>query len=156
MDADSLKAIRKSLYRFCNHRDRTLQEVKKYIKKFSLTPLQEDSLIMELVESNLVDEYRFARNYARGKFRINGWGKTKIAHRLRQKGFGEGIIQIALNEIDDEEYLSVMAKHIWTKKKEINFKPGDEAGEVKIIRYLMSKGFECDLVKKALESKDER
>ncbi|KFD38493.1 regulatory protein RecX [Schleiferia thermophila] len=154
MDTDKLKTIRKSLTKYCSYRDRTLVEVKNYIKRFSLTQLEEDSLILELVESNLVDEYRFARHYASGKFRINGWGREKISYNLRQKGFSESIIRIALSEIDDEEYQIVLAKHIRAKKRQIHLKPGDERGKNKIIRHLISKGFEYELVRCALENNE--
>ena len=44
--------------------------------------LQMDTLIAELKDDDFLNEERFARTFCSGKFKINKWGKQKIAFEL--------------------------------------------------------------------------
>ena len=45
-----------------------------------------DLLIIELIQFNFLNEERYARSFARGKFRIKKWGKLKIRMALKKRG----------------------------------------------------------------------
>ncbi len=64
----------------------------------------------------------FARNYARGKFRIKNWGKRKIVYELKLLQISDYCIKKGLEEIDPEEYEITLAKlghQKWVELKKI-------------------------------------
>jgi len=65
-----------------------------------------EEIISELIDENFLDEERFARSYARGKFRIKKWGKNKITQELKRKKVSAYCIKKGMTEIDEEEYLA--------------------------------------------------
>lgn len=92
-----------------------------------------------------LDEERFARLYARGKFNGRKWGRVKIMDQLRAKGIPQTTILDALDEIPEETYLQVLEEEFAKKWRET--KGGnhwDKKGRV--MRYLRQKGYETDLI----------
>lgn len=146
MESDELKAAKKALLHYCNYRERTTKEVREYLKKFPLKSLEAEILLCELIENDVVNDYRFAKMYVSGKFRINGWGKDKIAYYLRSFGISDSIIAIALEEIDDEEYRSLAKKFVEKKQKDLGKKDLSKDVYKKIFNYLKAKGFEKELI----------
>jgi regulatory protein len=89
-----------------------------------------------------LNEERFAKSYARGKFRISKWGRNKILYGLRGKKVADYCIQKGLLEIDEEEYITVLDDLITKKLKgETSF----EARQ-KVVASLQNKGFEQEII----------
>jgi regulatory protein len=59
---------------------------------------------LDAFAADWVSEERFARAYARGKFRSLGWGRIKITQGLRAKGVSAACVALGLSELDPEEY----------------------------------------------------
>jgi len=133
-----------SIIRYCNYQPRCHQEVRN--KLFALGYSKEDveNYISELIGNDLLNEERYARAIARGKFRIKKWGRIKIIQQLRQNRISEYCIKKGLSEIDANEYFDT-AKRLAQKRieeKKLNNK------EIKnnIYKYLIQKGYESNLV----------
>lgn len=152
MEAEELKKIKQALNAYCSYRERSLNEVKEYIKKFRLEPIDEDKIICELIENNIVNDYRYAQMYVSGKFRINGWGREKIAFSLQQKGIPQHIIEIALQAIDDEDYENVALKLLKKKQKETKKTSSPFELRKKMFAFLKSRGFESELINDLLNA----
>jgi regulatory protein len=101
-------------------------------------------VIATLISEGYLNEERFARSFARGKFRINHWGKAKIEAELRGRGVSKQNIQKSFEEISDEEYEETLRKII--RKTAGSKIPNDRKGRQSLIRKLMQKGFEASLV----------
>lgn len=152
MDGDELKKIKQAVNAYCSYRERSVKEVKDYIKKFHLSIVEEDKLICELVENDLVNDYRYAQLYVSGKFRINGWGREKIAYHLQQQGIPANIIEIAMQAIDDEDYQNIALKLLLKKQKELKNATSPYEVRKKMYAYLRSRGFESDLINSLLNT----
>jgi regulatory protein len=61
-------------------------------------------MISELISSRFLNEERFAKAYAGGKFRMKKWGKAKIQYQLKSEGLSKRCIALGLKEIDSDEY----------------------------------------------------
>lgn len=74
------------------------------------------------------------------------FGVAKIAHELREKGVSSELIESAVSQIKDNELDN--AKEIWQKK----FKTAPENRDewAKQARFLQSRGFGFDTIKKVL------
>jgi len=106
-EKNSFKEVLSSLERFCAYQERCTMEIEQKLKEYPLTDEDKSSLITQLTQSDLLNENRFATNYARGKFRIKKWGKIRIQQKLRSKKIAEESIQHALNQLDPIEYKEV-------------------------------------------------
>jgi len=107
-------------------------------------------MIAELIQGNYLNEERFAIAFARGKFRMNHWGKRKIEYALKEKFISDYCIKKSLRLIPQKEYLEILEK--LAKEKYESLK-GEQylVRKKKTIDYLTGRGFEWELVKDALE-----
>ena len=119
------------------------------LKSWGLIQEVIDLLIIELVQFNFLNEERFARSFARGKFRINKWGKIKIRKELKKRDVYLKCIDLAMQEIDDKTYI-ITLKEILQKKNDILKETNSFNRKMKLIRYLVNRGYEYDLIDDAL------
>ena len=66
-------------------------------------PEAQAELVADLMANGFLNEERFARAFARGKFRIKGWGPHKIAQGLQAKRVSSACINLGLSELDEGE-----------------------------------------------------
>ena len=92
-----------------------------------------------------MNEKRYARSFARGKFRIKKWGKLKIRMALKKRDIYFKYIDLAMLEIDDKTYL-ITLKELLRKKNDILKETNSYKRKMKLIRYLVNRGYEYDLI----------
>lgn len=143
------------LRHYCSFQDRCHQEVWQKLKSLNFNQERGDELILQLMQEQYLDEERFARNYVRGKFRHNEWGRIKIIQGLRQKGIHQNLIDLALEEIDEQDYRGILQKHLEKKWHTLKREHGTKKRS-KVARYLIQKGFEPELVWQCLDDQDEK
>ena len=107
-----------------------------------------------LVKERYVDDERFARAFAKDKVRYNKWGRRKVEQALWQKHIDEDIRKNVLNEIDDEEYLSVLRPLLKQKRKSIKAQNDYELNQ-KLMRFALGRGFTFDIIKQCIDVEDE-
>jgi regulatory protein len=138
---------------YCAYEERSLQDVKTKLKTFHLQENMNEPIINQLIKENYLNEERFAKVFASGKFRINHWGKNKIFAALQQKGLPELFILEGLNEIDPHEYMTSLREIISKKSKEV--KETDFSKKIKkLANFAISRGFEPSLVWDVLNFRD--
>ena len=147
----SLEEARGKLETYCSYQERCVWELRRKLFEKGIQGQAVDTILAELEASGFVNEERFARSYARGKFRIKRWGKGRISRELKLREISSALIQLGLSEIDGEEYFATLereAEKKWEKTKE------KDAYKKKylVTQYLMSKGFEQDLIQEALSA----
>jgi regulatory protein len=136
---------------YCAYQERSQQEVRTKLYDWGLWPNEVEEVISELIENNFLNEERFARAYVSGKFSIKHWGKIKIKQGLKLKKITDKMILIALNTIDHDDYLQTILK-IAEKKLPFTKENDQYKRKYKLVTYLMSKGFENDLILEVLKS----
>jgi len=119
------------------------------LKSWGLIQEAIDLLIIELIEFNFLNEERYARSFARGKFRIKKWGKLKIRMALKKREVYFKCIDFAMSEIDDKTYLNTL-KELLQKKNDILKETNLYKRKMKLINYLVNRGYEYDLIHDAL------
>ncbi len=147
----TLPQIRLKIASYCAYQERSYKEVK--TKLISLGCYGDDlnETMIWLVEENFLSEDRFCKAFVGGKFRVNDWGKKKIAFALKQFDVSERNINLAIkSEISDEDYLKTIEKLIAKKSKDYE----DETPIVlkqKVINYLVQKGYEYEDIYEILD-----
>ncbi len=144
-----LTEAREKIRRFCAYQERSQRQVIDKLKSYGLLPLAADELLLELIQENYLNEQRFAKAFARGKFGIKGWGKTKIEHALYQHGVSKPCIAAALAEIDDAKYADTLAALLQKKWDSLKGEHPNTRKQ-KVIRYLMAKGYFYGDIEKSL------
>ncbi|MBS1636066.1 MAG: RecX family transcriptional regulator [Bacteroidetes bacterium] len=139
---------------WCAYQERCQQEVRDKLYEFGLWPDAVESLIAQLIQDNFLNEERFARSFARGKFRIKKWGKQKIKIELKRRKVSDYSIRQAMKEIDDDEYLKTLRQVIATRRKQVK-EPHPVKLQYKLVQYAMSRGFERDLAMDLLKPEED-
>ncbi|MFD1770503.1 regulatory protein RecX [Sphingobacterium suaedae] len=130
---------------YCAYQERAQQEVRDKLYDWGLHQNDVENTIAQLIEDNFLNEERFAKAFALGKFRMKGWGKIKIKQHLTAKKVSSPLIKLALQQIDPDEYEKKLVDSI---EKKIN-KPAGKLSfheKAKLIRFLQAKGFESTLI----------
>ena len=130
---------------FCAYQERTQQEVRERLKEWGVYGDDAEEVIAELIQQNYLNEERFAKSFAGGKFRVKGWGKRKIKQHLQQRGITGYNLDQAIREIAPDDYRDTLTNLLAKKRRTIH----DDNPLVikqKLVRYAMSKGYEPDLI----------
>lgn len=130
---------------FCAYQERTQQQVREKLYSLGLKTVAVEEVIAYLITENYINEERFAKAFAGGKFRIKNWGRNKIKQALKQHGLSVYCIKKGLEEIGDEAYLEAIRALADKKSSHIQEKDTFKKA-YKIAAYLIGKGFEADLV----------
>ena len=145
-----LEEAHEKLTTFCAYQERCTWDVRRKLAEKGIEGEKAEKLIQEMIAGEYVDEERYARSFCRGKFRIKKWGRSRIQRELKMRQVPEKIIKLALTEIDPFEYYDTLLNQ--TEKKLESTKETDLfKKKYKVSQYLMSKGFEYDLIKEAIE-----
>jgi regulatory protein len=110
-----------------------------------MIPEAVDHILVHLIEHDYLNEERYAKSFARGKFNIKKWGRVRIVNELKQREISKYNIQIALKEIREEDYVSALdslAKKRLMGLKETNILKRRK----KLADYLLYRGWESHLV----------
>lgn len=135
--------------RYCAYQERSHQEVKNKLYELGLYSSEVDELLTYLITEGFLNEERYAKLFAGGKFRIKHWGRIKITHALESKGLSKNCIRIGLKEIEEEDYQKTLERLV--TEKAVMFQ--DENTFIvrdKISKALIQKGYEPELVWKTL------
>lgn len=143
--------IKQKLVNYCVYQDRCHAEVEQKMKEFVLIPEAKEEIILYLIKENYLNEERFARSYTRGKFYIKKWGKNKIKQQLRLKGISDKLIAISFSEIDEHDYQDTIRDFIEKLLPTYNGLK-DYQRKQKLIKFLMSKGYEFEMIQNELKS----
>ena len=136
---------------YCAYQERCMQEIEKKLADWGFYGEQSDNLIADLISNNYLNEERFASAYVSGKIRIKKWGRVKIKLNLKQKRISDYSLNKALKEIEEGEYLENL--NYLTKKKFEQVKGKNKWDKrAKLQRYLLSKGYENQLVYEVLNT----
>jgi len=142
------------LKQYCAYQERSHYEVQQKLWDLGVRRAEHDEIISILIEEDYLNEERFAKAFAGGKFRMKEWGRKKIYYVLKEKQVSEYSMKKAMKEIDDEEYKNVLKE--LAEKKHDSLK-GEQylVRKKKTMDYLLQKGYEPDLVTRVVNELNE-
>ncbi len=145
MDSSEPEMILEKIRYYCGYEERCISDVEKKLKGWTVQKKRIPGLINALQKEGYLDEERFAKAFAGGKFRLNKWGRQKIEFELKQRGVPELMIMEGLANIDENEYNQVLKELILRKQKELKPETDLKIRE-KIINFALGKGYELILI----------
>ncbi|RDC58174.1 RecX family transcriptional regulator [Pedobacter chinensis] len=136
---------------FCVYQERSQKEVRYKLVEWGIRGDELEEILSELIMNNFLNEERFAKSYASGKFNVKKWGRAKIKQGLKLKGVTDKLLQKALYSLDDDDYLETLTA-LAVKKAETLNESNPLKRKMKLMNYLQGRGFETDLILLALKA----
>ena len=136
--------------KYCAYQERSQKEVRNKLYDLGLYGDEVEEVISELITDNYINEERFAKAYIGGKFRAKKWGRKKILMGIKQYDITSYCIKKGLEEIDENDYRSVLFQLI-EKKTDSLIEPNLFIKRNKVAKYVIGRGFEAELVWNAVK-----
>jgi regulatory protein len=149
MRTEKMKAAMVKACNYCAYQERTQQEVRDKLYDLGLFSDEVEDVLSQLITANFVNEERYAKAFASGKFRLKRWGRQKILFELKRRKISPCCTKKAMLEIPQDAYEEVLQQLIEQKSR--TYSGNAYTIKNKIARYLINKGYECELVWAALE-----
>jgi len=133
------------IFRYCAYQERSHGEVKNKLFDYGLPSNQVDEVLSHLITEGFLNEERYAKAFAGGKFRMMKWGRLKIQKKLESSGVSPRNIARGLSEITAAEYSKTLLGLVKKKSGQI----ADEnpyRRKNRLARFLIGKGYEPELV----------
>lgn len=136
---------RTKIRRYCAYQERSHQEVRNKLYSYGLRSSDVDEIMTDLITEGFLNEERFAKAFAGGKFRMKKWGRMRITNALESKGVSANCIRIGLKEIDNESYLSTLRSLLREKMQTLD---GENPFVLRdrMATFAIGKGYEPELV----------
>ena len=143
-----------ALQEYCAYQDRCHKEVRQKLYELKFYGDLAEEVICELIREKYLDEERFARSFARGRFKMKRWGKQKITRELKLKDVSAYCIKKGLSEIDDEEYALTMENELLRRNKLEKAGLHPYLRRRKLADYIFQRGFESHLTWELIDALD--
>jgi regulatory protein len=131
---------------YCAYRERCHREVVAKLREMRMIPEAIDTIVVRLIETDFLNEMRFARAFVQGKFRQKGWGKMRLQRELKQREISEYLVRKALADIDEADYqerFEAMAEKQWEALKN---ETHPLKRKKKFVDYFTYRGWEPDRI----------
>jgi regulatory protein len=134
----------------CAQAEHCQQEMRDKMRRWEMAPEAQERVISRLVKERYIDDERYARAFVKDKVRYNKWGRRKVQQGLWMKRIDDDIQQRVLDEVDDEEYLTVLKPLLAQKRKSIKAESEYELTH-KLVRFALGRGFTYDIIRQCLD-----
>jgi regulatory protein len=146
----SIPEAKTNIERYCVFQDRCHSEVRSKLLEHGIYGDVLEEMISDLIQNKFLDEERFARSYVRGKFYQKKWGKAKILDGLKTKGVSKYCIDLGMEEIKEEDYLTSIIE-VLQKKDRISKYASHYERKQKLTQYAMTRGYHYEFIRQALQ-----
>lgn len=125
--------------------------LRKLIQK-GIEPEEAEAVMARLQSSGLVDDAKFAEQFARGKVMMGGASKRRVVQDLRRKGIAQPIADLAIAKVFADEDVDPAAMAEKAARKKVS-QMGDLDPLVlrrRLFGFLARKGYELDDIKRVV------
>lgn len=139
------------LKQFCAYQERAHEEVKTKAYGYGLRKTDVEPLLSQLIQEGYLNEERFAKMFAGGRFRAKKWGRVKIGYELKARRVSDYNIRMALQEIPESDYQRTAEQIAAKKWKSIRAADVNTyTRQSKTRLYLQQRGFESSVISAAI------
>ena len=138
----------------CSQSEHCTSEMKEKMTRWGIDEDAQQRVVEYLVANRYVDDRRYARSFVNDKLKYNKWGPRKSEQSLWMKHIDESILREALDDVDNEEYISVLRPLLTSKRKTTKAETDYEMNQ-KLLRFAIGRGFTFEQVKEVIDDVDE-
>jgi regulatory protein len=137
----SIDSLKLKMEYYCSYQERCIYDIERNLEKYEMEDAEKKDIISHLQEHQFLDENRFVALFIKSKVNLKKDGVNKIKAALYAKRIDPKLIQEHLKDIEAAIYTENMEKLITKKRQELLAKNEPAQAKQKLIRYLMSKGY---------------
>ena len=135
--------------RLLSQREHSRQELERKLKSFEETPGELAAALDFLQSKDFINEQRVVESVVNSRSRK--LGASRVRQELQAKGLPAEAIAEAVQAMRSTEL--ERAREVWRKK--FGEPPVDQAARIKQVRFLVSRGFAPDVVKRVVAGADD-
>jgi regulatory protein len=136
-------------YNYLSYRQRSRQELERYLSRHSDDKSQIDEILERLTRSGTVQDADMAASWIRDRQAIRPRSRRMLEQELRAKGIAKEVVAEALEALSDDDELKAAQQIAERKMKQEKFRD-----KRKLSQYLAQQGFNYDLIRRVLETLD--
>lgn len=147
-----LSQAKNAAYRYLSYRPRSRAEVEQKLVEKSFSRKIIHTVLADLDRLGYVNDREFARQWARSRVRVRGFGRRRIEQELRSKGVSSDVISEALEVVFEDSSEADIARQEAERKLKslIRFEP--EVRRRRLAGFLERKGFSSDIISTILRT----
>ncbi len=138
------------LMRLSSRAERSSGDARRLMARWGVPEGEREGVLRKLMDMRFIDDRRYADAYVRDRSRFGGWGIHKIRAGLIAKGVSADIISEALTQLSSVAPEGKLRKLLERKAPKVRAENNYEL-KTKLIRFLLSRGFEYDEVLNEVE-----
>ena len=138
----------------CSQAEHCTYEMLEKMRRWEIADDAQARIMEYLVREKYVDDERYCRLFVKDKIRYNKWGRRKVEQALMQKRISRDIYQPVLDDVDDEEYLTILKPLLQNKRRQLKAMSEYEANG-RLIRFAISRGFTMDIIRQCINDTDD-
>lgn len=135
----------------CSGSEHCISQVREKLQTWGVPDDWADDIINRLIQEKFIDEARFSRAYCHDKFLYSRWGRVKIGQMLRHLHLTDEDIASGMTVIPEEDYLQTLSELLRQKDRALR-DTNIYQRKGKLVRHLISRGFEMSLAIEAVDA----
>ncbi len=140
-----------ALMRLCSRGERSSGDAMRLMHRWGVDAGARAGVLARLKELKFIDDERFAEAYVRDRIHFGGWGYYKIKAGLKAKGIDSDVInRILLSAESDGRTVERLSEMMERKNRSLSVSSPGQA-KAKLIRFGLSRGFDFETVRAAVE-----
>lgn len=130
---------------------RSEYEIKKYMEKNNLEPLEQEKILNKLKANNLINDKLFVEAFISDKINLTNDGPYKIKNELLKHNIDINTIENELSKYNDDDFISKIQKYI-SKKVSSNSKDSLFMLKQKLMQQLINLGYDKGMINGCLDN----
>ena len=136
--------------RLCSGSEHCVSQIQEKLLCWGASAEDAEDIINRLKDEKFIDNLRFSRAYCHDKFLYSHWGRIKIGQMLRHLRLSSEEIAEGLATIPEEAYQETLSDALHAKDRTLRDTDIYQR-KGKLVRHLLSRGFETGLVIDAVD-----
>ena len=132
-------------------REYSRQDLYQKLSQQNIDRTELEMLLDELTSKGWLSDIRFAQVYV--ETYADRFGRYRLENELRERGIADDVIQTALAEMHNKDNELSRARTVWQKK--FRALPQDADEKARQARFLQSRGFAYDIIRRVLSVTDD-
>ena len=135
-------------------RSYTVRAMRRKLAQRSYPPAESDAAIERLVSSGLLDDRRYATEFARQQLLYGSSSPRRVEQQLTARGIAREVTRAAIDEVVADEPIDTEKTllHLVRKKLASMGELDDEVRRRRVFAFLARRGFDLDDIKRAIEN----